>query len=640
MSSIFADLRYAVRLWARRPGFALIVVFTLALGIGANAAIFSVVDGVLLRPLQFRDPDRLVFLFSQFPAMGFDKFWMSLPEYTEYRRWNTSFSEVGAYRITARNVAGGAGEPQRVRAAIATASLFKALGVDPLIGRTFTEAEDLHGAPPAVVLGYDLWQRAFGGDPGLVGRTVQVDGAATTVVGVMPPDFDLDDAGIQVWTPPDIEPSDLTRRASHFLYAVGRLRDGVSLGVARQEMSGLLARWKQEFPDTHVPQPERHEIHMKPLKEELVGTARPAMVLLAGAVGLVLLIACANVANLLLARAESRRREVAVRTALGASQGRLMRQFLTESVLLALVGGAVGVGCALFGVNALLAANPHSVVRVARVGIDPRILGFSLVLAVFTGLLFGLAPALHARARALLAGLREGVRTTAGLGRRLFRGALVVAEVALAAILVIGAGLLIKSFTGLQRVDPGFDDRGVLTLQLSLPEALYPTASDVQGFYDRLLAETGALPGVAAAAEMTGLPPVRDVNANDTELESVPMDPDGPAHNVDYYQTVSLGYFDTMAIPLTSGRGFEPADGGGPLVVVINQTLARVFWPDGDPLGQRLRPCCGDKIPWFTIVGIARDVKQGGSTSPPAPSCTSSPTSRRRPASRRAPAIW
>jgi predicted permease len=307
---------------------------------------------------------------------------------------------------------------------------------------------------------------------------------------------------------------------------------------------------------------------------------------------------------------------VAIRTALGAGQGRLARQFLTESVLLALAGGVLGVGFALAGVNALLAANPDSVVRLDRVGLDLRILGFTLLVALLTGLLFGLAPALHARARALLAGLREGGRTTAGRARHLFRASLVVAEVALAAVLVIGAGLLIRSFTGLQRVDPGFDPRGLLTLQVSLPEAVYPEAGDVQALYERLLAQVRALPGVASAAAMTGLPPVRDVNANDTEFESVPEDPQGPAHNVDYYQTVSLGYFEAMGIPLVAGRAFEPPDAGGPPVAIVNQTLARLFWPQGDPLGQRLRPCCGDENPWLTIVGVARDVKQGGLARP------------------------
>jgi putative ABC transport system permease protein len=611
MTDLLADLRYALRLWTKRPAFTVVVVATLALGIGANSAIFSVVDAALLQPLPYRQPAGLVAIYSQFPTLGFDKFWISPPEFLELRRWATSFDEVGAYRTGRVNVSGG-DEPQRVRSAIASASLFRALGVDAELGRYYGEEEDVAGAAPVVLLGHDLWQRSFGGDRGLVGKSVTVDGAPRTVVGVMPAGFDVADSHVEVWEPLALDPADPGGRGSHYLYLIGRLKAGVTLAQARLELAGLLNRWAEEFPDTHVPRPERHPLIYLSLLDDLVGAARPAMLLLAGAVGLVLLIACANVANLLLARAESRQREVAVRTALGAARGRLVRQFLAESVLLALVGGAVGVVLAVWGVNAVLAANPEGVVRVEHIGLDGKVLAFTFAVALATGLLFGLAPALHARSRTFFNPLREGGRATVGRRRRLFRAALVVAEVALAAVLVIGAGLLLKSFWTLGHVDPGFEPAGALTLQLSLPESSYPEAADTYGFFQRLLAGLGSLPGVAEASAMTGLPPLRDVNANDTEFEGVPGPPDGPPQNVDYYQFVNLGYFRTMGVPLVRGRAFRTEDVGGAPVAVVDQRLAQVFWPDSDPIGKRLRPPYGDDTPWFTVVGVARDVKQGG----------------------------
>jgi predicted permease len=433
----------------------------------------------------------------------------------------------------------------------------------------------------------------------------------------MPPGFDVEDAGVELWLPLALDPANPGGRGNHYLYLVGRLKEGTSLGRARQELSGMLARWREEFPDTHVPSPDRHALVIQPLKEDLVGASRPAMLVLAGAVGLVLLIACANVANLLLARAEARQREVAVRTALGAGRGRLLAQFLTESVVLSLAGGALGLALAIVGVNAVLAANPDSVVRVDRVALDGRILAFTLLVSLATGLVFGLAPALHVRARSFFASLREGARSTAGRGRRLFRSGLVVAEVALAALLVVGAGLLLRSFWALQRVETGFDPRGVLTFQLALPEPIYPKPEDAEGFYQRLAAGLTALPGVEAVATMTDLPPKRDVDANDTEFEGVPGPPEGPIQNVDYYQFISPGYFEAMRIPVVKGRAFVGADATSETAVaVVSRRLAQVFWPDQDPIGKRLRPDFGPEIPWFSVVGVVGDVKEGGLNRP------------------------
>jgi len=617
MRQLLQDLRYAARHWARKPGFALVVVLTLALGIGANAAIFSVVDAVLLKPLPFPEPDELVQIHSQFPGLGFDEFWISGPEFLELRRWATSYEAVGGYALRSENVAGGE-RPLRADVAYVSADVWPVLGVAARYGRTFNEQEDLPNADPVVVLSHGFWQRVFGADRDLIGRTIEVDGETHTVVGVVPPEVDLEDAGVEVWLPLGLDPANPGGRGGHFLRVIARLSEDAHLSQAREEMAALMTRWQEEFPDTHTPNPETHAFKIEPLKEEMVGEVRPAMLLLLGAVGLVLLIACANVANLLLARAETRQREIAIRTALGAHHGRLIRQFLTESVLLALVGGVLGLGFAFWGLKALLAAYPESVPRIGGIGVDGRVLAFTLAASLLTGLVFGLAPALHARTRAFFNALREGTRSSGGRRRHWFRRALVVAEVALAAVLVVGAGLLLKSFWTLLQVDPGFRADGVLSCQIELPQASYPEPVQVASFYDRLIVRLESLPGVESAAAAAGLPPRRSVNANDTEFEGLAQDDEGPAHNVDYYQYVSPGYFATMEIPVLQGRGFAETDAAdGPAVVVVNQTLAETFWPGENPVGRRLRRGWYNNVPeidepWHTVVGVVADVKQGG----------------------------
>jgi len=619
MRHLLQDLRYAARHWIRKPGFALVVVITLALGIGANAAIFSVVDAVLLKPLPYQQPERLVRIYSQFPTLGFDRFWISPPEYLELHEWAQSYAEIGGYAVTTENVAGGE-LPMRARTAYVTASLWRVLGAEASEGRVFTDDEDGPGADPVVVLSQGFWQRVFGADRDLIGETIEVDGQTRTVVGVVPPEVDLEDAGVEVWLPLALDPANPGGRGSHFLSLLGRLGEGVPLAQARDEMQALLVRWDEEIGNdsTHAPDPKNHAFRIEPLKEEMVGEVRPAMLLLLVAVGLVLLIACANVANLLLARAEARQREIAIRTALGAGHGRLVRQFLTESVALALVGGLLGLGFAFWGLKTLVAAYPESVPRIGGIELDLRVLAFTLGASLLTGLVFGLAPALHARTRAFFHALREGGRSTAGRTRQWLRRGLVVAEVALAAVLVVGAGLLLKSFWTLTRVDPGFEPGGVLTFQIELPQSAYPEPERVASFYDRLIAELEGLPGIESAAAASGLPPLRRVNANTTQFESVPQDPDGPPHNVDYYQFVSPGYLATLDIPVIEGRGFAETDAaGGNPVVLINKTMADTFWPGQSPIGQRLRrgwfPDTEEFTePWHTIVGVVADVKQGG----------------------------
>ncbi|HEY0514322.1 MAG TPA: ABC transporter permease [Thermoanaerobaculia bacterium] len=615
MTALLQDLRYACRLLLRSPGFTLLAAVTLALGIGANAAIFSVANSVLLRPLPYRDSGKLMIVYSQFPTMSFSRFWVDPMEFTDYSRWNQSFQTLGAYATGAVNIS-GEGEPVRANAAIASAGLFTTLGVDAELGRYFSATEDLPNTEKVLVLSDGLWRRAFAADPHIVGRRIKVDGTDRTVIGVMPPGFTVGNERVEAWVPLALDPAKPGNRGNHYLYLVGRLKPGVSVAQARQEMKGLIARWKREIPHKHTPDPQFHPMIVQPLLDDMVGDIRPKIRLLLGAVGLVLLIACVNVANLLLARAEARQKEVAVRTALGAPRGRLVRQFLTESVVLGLLGGVLGLLLAFAGVKAIVSANLESLPRVGEIGLDGRSILFTLGVSLLTGLLFGLAPALHARAGAFFATLKEGgQRTTAGAGRQWLRRVLVVVEVAFAAMLVIGGGLLIRSFWLLQQVDPGFDPKGLLSLQVSLPKATYAKPEEVTGFYQRLLDGAARLPGVQSAAAVSGLPPNRPVDANDVDFESVPKTTNGPDHNVDYWQFVTRDYFKTMGIHLFDGRTFVPTDARGSAgVVVINQAMAKLFWPGKNPIGQRVRApgAPGKELPWLTIVGIVADVKQGG----------------------------
>ncbi|HSJ08450.1 MAG TPA: ABC transporter permease [Longimicrobiales bacterium] len=615
MHELATDFRYALRGLLRAPGFALIAILTLALGIGANSAIFSVLNGVILRPLPYEQPERLVRVASQFPTLDFDKFWISPPEFFELKERVRSFESMGAYRTSTTSV-GGDEAPLRVTSAGATHDLFTTLGVPALMGRAFNEEEALPNAERVATLSYELWQGAFAADPQIVGRIIQVNGNPTRVTGVMPPGFDVADARVQIWGPLGLDPANRQNRGSHFLDVVARLRPGATEATAREELQGHVRQWAELNPGTHVPGPENHPLIMASLQDDLVGGARGALLLLLGAVGFVLLIACANVANLLLARAESRQKEIAVRAALGAGRFRLVRQFLTEGLVLAVGGGILGLAFGWAGVRILLAANPQGIPRSAEIGIDGTVLMFTFGVALATGLLFGLAPALHLSRRNVVQSLRDGSgRTTAGHSRLHVRRLLVVSEVALAVVLVVGSALMLRSFAELQKVDAGFEPNGLLSFQLFLPAAAYADASSQVAFHNRLQERLSALPGVASAAAMSGLPPRRDVNANDTEFEGLQQTPEGPAHNVDYYQTITRDYLATMRIPLVSGRAFNAADEAGGPVILVNERLARVFYPDVDPIGRRMRPCCStpeSEVPWFTIIGVVKDVKQGG----------------------------
>ncbi len=613
MQTLKQDFAYALRTLSRSPGYALVTILTLALGIGANTAIFSVVNGVVLKPLPYPEPERLTFISSRFTALGFDRFWVSVPEYLEFKERNRSFDVVGAYNPGAVNL-GTEERPRRVNYALVTTGLMDALGVQPLRGRLFTEADSVPGAEDVGIVSYETWKGDFGGDESLVGRVVRVDGVPTRIVGIMPPGYDLHDERIEVWLPLTIDPKQLAgNRSNHFLFLVGRLKRGVSIPQANADLEGMLTQWRALSNNQHSPNTQGHRLQIHPLKTDLVGGISTALWVLQGAVGFVLLIACANLANLLLARAESRQKEFAIRSALGAGRLRLLRQFLTEGVLLALIGGALGAAIGFGGLRVMLAANPESIPRATEIALDSKVLVFTMVISILTGLLFGMAPLLHLREQVVTISLKEGgQRATAGSARARVRSGLVMAEVALAVVLVVGAGLLLRSFQKLMEVDPGFNRTHLTTFGLVLPNAQYRDAQLRVDFFARLNTKLAALPGVNGVAAMTGLPPNREVNANDIDFQSYTAPKEGPFENVDYFQTVTLGYFDTMGIAVVQGRGFERTDITGAPVVLVNETLARTFFKDRDPIGQRVDPQFSNTPLWFTIVGVVRDVKQGG----------------------------
>ena len=616
LDSSMQDFKYGIRLLRRSPGFTTLAVLTIGLGIGANSAIFSVINGVVRKPLAYPEADKLMFITSQFPTLNFNKFWMSPPEYFDYREHTKAFSHLGAYSTGAMNLSEG-DRPERVNAAFVTASMFDVLGVRPLRGTVFTAEQDRPGVDPVVLLSHEIWTRAFAADPSIVGKTAMIQGRQRTILGVMPPGFDIHDSKAQLWIPLGLNPENRQNRGSHGIYVVGRLADNVTAGQANSELQGFLKQWGEWWPQAHVPNDSTHRVQMEPLRDEVVGNVKRALWVLQGAVALVLLIACANVANLLLARAESRHKEFAVRTALGASKTRILRQFMTEGTVLSVLGAALGLALAFWGLKALLAANPESVPRAREITLDPVVLAFTVGVALLTGLVFGLAPLLHMGDQAVSLSIKEGgMRSTAGSGRNSVRRGLVVAEIALAVMLVIGAGLLIRTFRNLTSVDAGFDAENRVTFGLVLPQAAYPDSQRATDVITNLLRKLDEIPGVERVAAVQGLPPQRQVNANDTNFEGYTPGPGDPPANVDYYQTASLGYFETMGIEIVKGRGFQAGDAIGGPVVVINETLARRFYKETDPIGRRLNPFFGPNTPLFTIVGVAKDVKQGGLEAP------------------------
>jgi putative ABC transport system permease protein len=622
MEKLWQDLRYGSRMLLKHPGFTAVAALTLALGIGANTAIFSVVNAVLLRPLPYREPGQLVRVYSEFPTMELKKFWLSAPEFFDIQNEAKSWEAIGAWSMGGANVE-TSGEPIRATAALVTRGLIEALGVQPAMGRSFTVEEDRAGSARVALISDGLWRRAFGAGPDIIGKNIQIDSQAYTVIGVMPAGYVFPPGSnepAEIWASFQFDPANPGGRASHFLSVIGRLKPGVSIQQARAEMDSLIEGWKQENRAQHLLSPPNHPVLMFSLHEEVVGSARAAVLMLMGAVGFVLLIACVNVANLLLARAEVRHREFAVRLALGAGRGRLLKQFLTEGLLLVLLGAGLGTLLALWGLNAILAASPDSVPRTAEIGIDWTVLAFTLGLSVLSVFLFALAPMAQLRERNLAEWLRgAGQRNVGGVGGQTLRKALVISEIALAVVLVIGSGLMMRAFWKLQQVDLGFNPRNVLTFRLELPSQKYQPPDRLR-FAKTLQDRLVSLPGVKSAAFVNGLPPMRPINANDTGIEGYQPTPDGPAQNVDYWNTVSEDYFNTMGIRTIEGRTFEASDRNESAnrVVVINQALARRFW-QGSPIGRRVNPGMSEPPTWFTIVGVVEDTKNTGVDRPAGP---------------------
>ena len=624
MSGLLQDLRYAIRGLRQRPGFAAVAVLTLALGIGANTAIFSIANGVLLRSLPYADPDRLMMLWGHRAQEPLAE--LSVAEYLDLRERSRTLATLAAFADGSVNLTGD-GSPERLRVGLMTASAPGVLGVVPTRGRSFTSEEDLPGRPQVVLLSDGLWRRRFGADPGIIGRTLTLDDAPATVIGIMPPDFQLPShysgSPMELWAPLQLDPAtDRSERGWHFLLALGRLRDGVTPEAASRETSALMRGMLAEYPGEYRPD---FDGSATAVRQEVVGDVRPAILVLLGAVALLLLIACANVAGLLLARAEGRQREIALRTALGAGRGRLVRQLLTENLLLAVTGGLLGLLAAVWVARALVLAAPPTIPRLDAVSIDARVLGFTLGITLVTGLLFGLVPAVHAARADLSGALTDGGRAgTASVARHRVRRALVAAQVALALVLVTGAGLLVQSFLRLRQVDPGFRPERLLTARVELSPVRYATNESMRAFYRDLVDRLQALPGVRSASTARALPMTGRLEIGDWSfvLEGQAASPPLPTdwHPADW-QVVSPGYFETMGIPVRSGRGVEASDRlGVPGVVVVNRTLAQQVWPAGNPVGQRVLLGGGgvDSV-WRTVVGVVGDVRHRGLAAPPRP---------------------
>jgi predicted permease len=616
VDNFLQDIRFGFRMLLKSPGFAAVAIVALALGIGANTAIFSVVDAVLLRSLPYKDPDHLVMIWHTYPKLNLAQASLSPPSYIEYRDMTSSFEQVAAGAGWDANLT-GAGEPERLQGARVSANYFTTLGVEPEHGRGFLPEEDQPGGNKVVVISHGLWARRFGSDPNLVGNTISLNGTSYTVVGITPPGFAFF-REVDLFTPIAFTPDQLTadNHGNEFLVGLARLKPGVSLAQSRAEMKTLEDQLRRQFYGDN----SDWGITVVGLRDQLVGDIRPALLLLFGAVAAVLLIACANVAGLLLARATARQREIAVRASLGATRSRLVRQFVTESVVLSLAGGLAGSALAFVGVRLLKAGIPQdladSVLALKQVGIDVRVLAFTLGLSLITGIVFGLAPAFHASNLDLNESLKEGGRGSSEGGiRNRVRSALVVLEIATALGLLACSGLLIRSFLRLQQVSPGFNPEHVITMQLALPQSKYKERVQMAAFYQQALQRIETLPGVQSAGVVDNIPMGRDSSNASFQIEGLQVargeeSPHGDPH------MISPDYFRAMGIPLIRGRGFTDQDSKDSLpVVIIDESLAERYWPGEDPIGKRISAFFDSKPNqpnWRQIVGVVDHVKQYG----------------------------
>ena len=607
MDTFWHDLRYGLRMLAKNPGFTLIAVLALALGIGANTAVFSVVNAVLLRPLPLKEPDRLVWMWGdRIRQQGNGRGSISPPDFVDFREQNQVFERISAFQNFPFNLT-GSGEPERINGVRVSAGFFETVGVAPLHGRTFVSEEEQDGRGQVAVIGYGLWQRRFGGDQSLVGKTISLNGNSVTVIGIMPLGFQFPRDEIELWTPITFGLQQTSVRRFHFIRPIARLKPGVSLEQAQAEINAITVRLEQQYPDSNT----NYGARLVLLPEQIVGDMRSTLWMLVAAVAFVLLIACANVANLLLARATTRQKEIAIRAALGAGRWRVVRQLLTESVALALCGGLLGFLIAWWGVKLLVALGPSNIPRLREVTVDGGVLGFTLVVSLLTGILFGLVPALQASRSGLGETLKEGSRGTTGLGGRFMRSALVVSEIALSLVLLVGAGLVLKSFLRLSQIDPGFQSVNTLTMQVGLTQARYADAPPRAAFFQQLLPRLAALPGVQHAGAVSQLP--MSGQNNDTSFVVEGRPPSSPGERLGANQrVVTPDYFRALGIPLLKGRYFTERDTTtAPNAIIISQTFATQVFPNEDPIGKRLTIDFGQ--PWTgEIVGIVGAIRHAG----------------------------
>ena len=609
METLISDLKYGWRLIVKNPFFSMTVVVVLALGIGANTAIFSVVNAVLLKPLPYQDSEQLVMMWQRFPGIGIpkDQNYTSPPEFLDVRRYATAFSDVAAMQSTGVSIRVG-DTPELIPGQRVSANFFKLLGAEARLGRTFVPEEEQLGRDTVLVLSHGLWQRRFASDPEIVGRAINANGRTHTVIGVAPPGFrDPWVPNAEMWVPLAFTEQQLTQRGNHFLSVVARIKPSLTLEQARADMERVTAQIKEEntFYTTF-----EYKVLINPLLDEYVGDIRPALLLLMGSVGLVLLIACTNVANLLLVRASAREREIGIRAALGAGRRRLVRQMLTESMLLVAAGAVAGIVLARVGVFMLNAAAQQSFPRLADASLDLSTLAFTAVIAAGTGAVFALIPAIQGSRGVSAESLKGGARgSTTGGSRLRLRRALVTAEVALSLLLLVGAGLLIKSFMRLQQVDGGFDPQGVLTMQVALPQARYSTPEQIRSFFRELSSRVAVIPGVNTVGAVSLLPLSGGGTSGTVTLDNPTVDPESPPEADQRIATP--GYFEAMGIRVIRGRTFEEADDetAAP-VAIIDESLAQKFWPNEDPIGRRIkRGGAQSTSPWTTIVGVVRHVR-------------------------------
>jgi predicted permease len=615
MRTLLQDLRYGLRLLAHSPGFTAIAVLTLTLGIGATAAIFSVVDAVLLRALPFRDPQRLVSVFEDISAAGFPRNTPAPGNYAEFKAQTQIFEDAAATNERTYSLTGGHSfDPEQLRGAGITQNLFPMLGVKPVLGRVFLPDEDRPGGPHVVLIGNGLWKRRFGGDRSLIGRDILLNGEKYTVLGVMPAGFSYPFKDVEIWSPMAFTPEQLADYGMHWLNVVARLRQGVTITQANAELAVLSKRLARTYPETNA---IIQRFFAEPLHETYTREARSGLTLLMAAVAFVLLIACANIANLLLSRATGRQREIAVRTALGAGHTRIVRQMLTESTLLAAGGGLLGILLADWCFEFLKNLIPEDLSRTVSLTLDLPVLGFALAITLVSSFLFGMAPALQVSKLDLSEVLKEGGRASAGSRRGPFRSLLVIGEVALSLMLLVGSGLLLASFARLRGLDPGFRADHVLTARLEVPRSKYGDFAKRSEFFERVLARVRSLPGVKVAGFTSALPLTWDGGTNTFTPEGTVADPSSPrdANN----RVVTPGYFEAMRMSLRRGRLFNDGDGkDAPYVAIINETLARKFWPNRDPIGKRFKfGSPEDKTFLRRIVGVVGDVRQMRLNEPP-----------------------